>query len=209
MPSLPRIALVQALYGDKSETYEEFQRILNEFLNGASDTVLVMQRVAALFSARKDLVFAFNTFLPQGYRLMGLKTQHLPYLTCDGSAESTRALAENFVERLCEHLAPYPHLLVPMLEAIDRFPSADELRVLQSMEELMAMGAGGVPVSGMTLEQAESIRSAAAEVESGLNKLEMQSLVRELMQYLPTGLHNGLADSVQGYTHYIEVPPKP
>lgn len=169
-----------------------------------------MQRIADLFSARKELVFAFNTFLPEGYRLMGMRTQHLPYLACDGSAESTRALADSFVERLCEHLAPYPNMLVPMLKAIDKFPSADELRVVQSMEELMAPGASGVPVSGMTLEQAESIRSAAAEVEVGLNKLPwtVQSLLRELMQYLPTGLHNGLADSVQGFTLYVEVPDK-
>lgn len=197
------------MYGDKSETYEEFQRILTEFLNGASDTVLVMQRIAELFGARKELVFAFNTFLPEKYRLLGVRIQHMPYIACDGSAEATRALADSFVDRLCKELAPYPKVLAQVLSAIDKFPSADELRVVQSMDELMrpADGAGGVPVAGMTLEQAEGIRSAAADIEVGFNKLPwtVQLLLRELVHYLPPGLQNGLADSVQGYTHHIQV----
>lgn len=197
------------MYGETSETFAEFLRVLTDFFNGATDTVLVMDRIAELFAESIELVFAFNAFLPDGYRLTAMPAQHMPYLTCEATPEATRALADDFLGRLCMQLQPYPQLLAPVLSAIDKFPSPDELRPVRSMDELMGLGVPqGVPVSGMTLDQAERIRGAAREMEMALNKLPetVRSVVRELMHFLPTGLHNGLADSVQGFTRFVRVP---
>lgn len=195
----------QSKYGAKSETYEEFQRILTEFLNGASDTVLVMERIGALFSSCKPLAFGFNTFLPEGYRI--LATNHMRYLTCDGSAEATRALADGFLDQLCACLAPHPGVLRAALEAMDRLPSAGELRAVESMEELAQPPARGPAssVSGMPAELAARIHAALTEIENAMRPVSAaHKLMVELMQYVPTGLHHGLVDSIKGYTHYIE-----
>jgi hypothetical protein len=167
-----------------------------------------MERVASLFRGYEHLIFRFNEFLPPGYKMQPISIRHVGYLDRNIDAAAAGKLARGFIDRLCTRLAPYPDVLVKLLRAIDRFPSAEELPTPRTFDMLTKAGdpVGSAPVSGMTLQQAEVIRAAAAEVEALMSSLgpdKPADLMRELVLYLPTGLRHGLVDGLQGHTLYV------
>lgn len=60
---------VKMEFGDRPHIYNEFLDIMKTFKSQTIDTPGVIRRVASLFHGNKGLLLAFNTFLPEGYRI--------------------------------------------------------------------------------------------------------------------------------------------
>jgi histone deacetylase complex regulatory component SIN3 len=60
---------VKRQFTDKPMVYNQFLDIMREFKNQTVDTPGVIERVKELFHDAPHLVYGFNSFLPQGYRI--------------------------------------------------------------------------------------------------------------------------------------------
>ena len=58
---------VKLEFGDRSQIYNEFIKIMKNFKSMKIDTSGVIRRVSTLFQGNKALAFGFNTFLPDGF----------------------------------------------------------------------------------------------------------------------------------------------
>lgn len=55
--------------GDRPEIYNEFLEIMKSFKSQEIDTPGVIERVSTLFKGYGKLIYGFNTFLPEGYKI--------------------------------------------------------------------------------------------------------------------------------------------
>ena len=62
-------AQVKAEFGDEPEIYNEFLEIMKSFKSQQIDTPGVIRRVSTLFEGYGKLIYGFNTFLPEGYKI--------------------------------------------------------------------------------------------------------------------------------------------
>ena len=60
---------VKAEFGDEPEIYNEFLEITKSFTSQQIDTPGVIRRVSTLFEGYGKLIYGFNTFLPEGYKI--------------------------------------------------------------------------------------------------------------------------------------------
>ena len=60
---------VKAEFGDEPEIYNEFLEIMKSFKSQQIDTPGVIRRVSTLFEGYGKLIYGFNTFLPEGYKI--------------------------------------------------------------------------------------------------------------------------------------------
>jgi len=60
---------VKAEFGDEPEIYNEFLEIMKSFTSQQIDTPGVIRRVSTLFEGYGKLIYGFNTFLPEGYKI--------------------------------------------------------------------------------------------------------------------------------------------
>ena len=60
---------VKAEFGDEPEIYNEFLEIMKSFKSQQIDTPGVIRRVSTLFEGYGKLIYGFNTFLPEGYKM--------------------------------------------------------------------------------------------------------------------------------------------
>eukprot|EP00635_Sarcinochrysidales_sp_CCMP3193_P004794 CAMPEP_0118891748 /NCGR_PEP_ID=MMETSP1166-20130328/1635_1 /TAXON_ID=1104430 /ORGANISM="Chrysoreinhardia sp, Strain CCMP3193" /LENGTH=886 /DNA_ID=CAMNT_0006830423 /DNA_START=90 /DNA_END=2747 /DNA_ORIENTATION=- len=60
---------VKAEFGDRPEIYNEFLEIMKSFKSQEIDTPGVIHRVSTLFKGYGKLIYGFNTFLPEGYKI--------------------------------------------------------------------------------------------------------------------------------------------
>ena len=60
---------VKAEFGDRPEIYNEFLEIMKSFKSQEIDTPGVICRVSTLFRGYGKLIYGFNTFLPEGYKI--------------------------------------------------------------------------------------------------------------------------------------------
>ena len=60
---------VKAEFGDEPEIYNEFLEIMKSFKSQQIDTPGVIRRVSTLFEGYGKLIYGFNTFLPEGFKI--------------------------------------------------------------------------------------------------------------------------------------------
>ncbi|XP_071692748.1 paired amphipathic helix protein Sin3-like 2 [Rutidosis leptorrhynchoides] len=60
---------VKDMFLDRQEKYVMFLDLMNDFKAQRIDTVGVIERVKELFKGYNNLIFGFNTFLPEGYEI--------------------------------------------------------------------------------------------------------------------------------------------
>ena len=60
---------VRTAFAAEPQAHERFMHVMTSFQEGRLGTVEVMERVAVLLADRPALLAAFNTFLPEGYRV--------------------------------------------------------------------------------------------------------------------------------------------
>ena len=119
---------VQALLSSTPDKYSEFVDVMAAFQSGVLDTVEVMEQVSGLLKEHTNLLYRFNRFLPEGYRIEALPRSLHAYRTCYGAAAMPTAaealsLAEGFVARLVARLGKEPdklHLLHDLLSTTSR-----------------------------------------------------------------------------------------
>lgn len=61
---------VKVEFGDRPQIYNEFLHIMKTFKSQEIDTPGVILRVTQLFQGNKSLVLGFNTFLPDGFKIV-------------------------------------------------------------------------------------------------------------------------------------------
>eukprot|EP00189_Rhodosorus_marinus_P007299 CAMPEP_0184752766 /NCGR_PEP_ID=MMETSP0315-20130426/43753_1 /TAXON_ID=101924 /ORGANISM="Rhodosorus marinus, Strain UTEX LB 2760" /LENGTH=2242 /DNA_ID=CAMNT_0027232119 /DNA_START=421 /DNA_END=7149 /DNA_ORIENTATION=+ len=64
---------VKSRFHDKPSVYNQFLDIMKEFKAQLIDTNRVIERVSQLFRGHTELILAFDTFLPPGYRIQGMR----------------------------------------------------------------------------------------------------------------------------------------
>ena len=77
---------VQALLSSTPDKYSEFVDVMAAFQSGVLDTVEVMEQVSGLLKEHTNLLYRFNRFLPEGYRIEALPRSLHAYRTCYGAA---------------------------------------------------------------------------------------------------------------------------
>ncbi|XP_058179306.1 paired amphipathic helix protein Sin3-like 1 [Rhododendron vialii] len=60
---------VRVAYGDQSEEYLQFLRLMNGLKNRRTNIMLIQLRIRDIFEEHPELVAGFNTFLPVGYEI--------------------------------------------------------------------------------------------------------------------------------------------
>jgi histone deacetylase complex regulatory component SIN3 len=92
-----------------------FVDVMVSYMSNLLDTVEVMEQVASLLSMHPVLLYRFNRFLPEGYRIETLPRSLQAYAPCFKSAtpphQDLSRLAESFVARLVERFASQPEKL--------------------------------------------------------------------------------------------------
>ena len=68
--ALEYLDLIKEKYNSRPHLYNRFLDIMKEFKALRLDTPGVIDRVLQLFNGDRELILGFNTFLPQGYRIM-------------------------------------------------------------------------------------------------------------------------------------------
>ena len=104
---------VKAEFGDEPEIYNEFLEIMKSFKSQQIDTPGVIRRVSTLFEGYGKLIYGFNTFLPEGYKI------EVP--------EHLREQLRGQVNAVAGSSAPAPPAAPRALRATARAPVEDHL----------------------------------------------------------------------------------
>jgi len=106
-------------------------QLLVSFQDGVVDTVEVMEKAASLLGAHEELMYRFNRFLPEGYRIETLPPPLGAYSVCFDTAmpsvAQARALAENFFGRVERSFESEPAKLIHLHAILTSVPAAEVL----------------------------------------------------------------------------------
>ncbi|XP_071692749.1 paired amphipathic helix protein Sin3-like 2 [Rutidosis leptorrhynchoides] len=107
---------VKKTFKDQNDIYVMFLDVMKDFKAQRIDTAAVIERVKALFKGHNNLIFGFNTFLPEGYEITAIEDDFVPP---PRTAEFDEAIS--FVSKVKERYRDDDHVYKSFLDMLNSY----------------------------------------------------------------------------------------